>query len=310
MSDLDVPDAVVRAAKALGGESLEWLNTLPDRLATVAAAWNLQLGRSRQGGSGAYVVEAVTSDGQAAILKLHMIGHEPFDQEVAVLRAAGGRGYATVFAHDPSLAATLLERLGKPLSRLNLPADDQMAVICTTLKQTWVQRPAGLNLMTGAEKAELLASMISEMWGEQGQPCTRAVMDRALAFCEARAAAHLSANAVLVHGDAHPGNTLQSLAAPDQFKFVDPDGLLAEPACDLAVLMRDWSEELLVGDVFALAQARAHRLATLTGVDAQAIWEWGFMERVSTGLYAAKLGRAELGYPMLQVAERLVDAGD
>jgi streptomycin 6-kinase len=304
--DLDVPDAVARAARALGGENLDWLNTLPDRLAMVAAAWGLRLGRARHGGSGAYVVEAVTPEGQAAILKLHMIGHEPFGQEVAVLGAAAGRGYASLLAHDPDLAATLLERLGKPLSRLNLSADDQMALICATLKETWVQVPVDLGLMTGAGKAELLANMISEMWVEQGEPCSPAVIDQALVFCGTRAAAYHPDNAVLVHGDAHPGNTLQSLSEPGQFKFVDPDGLLAEPACDLAVAMRDWSEELLEGDVSALAQTRAQHLADLTGVSAQAIWEWGFMERVSTGLYATKLGRPELGGPMLRVAERLV----
>jgi streptomycin 6-kinase len=43
-------------------------------------------------------------------------------------------------------------------------------------------------------------------------------------------------------------------------------------------------------------------LATLTGVDETAIWEWGFIERVSTGLLATELGMAEAP-GMLAVAD-------
>ena len=304
---LDIPDAVRLAAQSLGGASLDWLNSLEDQIARLADDWGLEIGQSLSGGSGGYVVEATRIvDGLAAVLKLHMVGHEPFDHEVAVLRVAQGRGYATILDHDPVRAATLLERLGVPLSRLGLPADEQIAVICRTLQDAWRTRPVGLDLMTGAGKAELLAQMIGQMWDEQGRPCGQKVIDQALRYCGQRAQAFNPATSVLVHGDAHPGNTLQSLSDPSQFKFVDPDGLFAERACDLAVPMRDWDEAMLQGDSVAMTRARCARLSGLTGVDPDAIWQWGFMEGVSTGLYLCKLGRPELGTVMLRVAETLV----
>ena len=89
------------------------------------------------------------------------------------------------------------------------------------------------------------------------------------------------------------------------YKFVDPDGLFAEPAYDLGILMRGWNEELLAGDTLALGRARCAMLAELTGVDGEAIWQWGFIERVSTGLLLTQLGLPD-ARDTLAIAERWV----
>ena len=67
--------------------------------------------------------------------------------------------------------------------------------------------------------------------------------------------------------------------------------------------MRGWSADLLVGDTLALGQARCQLLADLTGVAPDAIWQWGFIERVSTGLTLLKIGMEEEGQEMLRVAD-------
>ena len=41
-------------------------------------------------------------------------------------------------------------------------------------------------------------------------------------------------------------------------------------------------------------------------VDEVAIWDWAFLERVSTGPYALSLGSGELGHPLLETAEALL----
>ncbi len=87
-----------------------------------------------------------------------------------------------------------------------------------------------------------------------------------------------------------------------RFKFIDPDGLFAERAYDLAIPMREWSSELLEGDPARLRRERSGLLAHLTGVDTQAIWEWGFVERVSTGLLCMQVGAEHVGRQMLEVA--------
>ena len=46
-------------------------------------------------------------------------------------------------------------------------------------------------------------------------------------------------------------------------------------------------------------------IADLAGVDAVAIWEWGFPERVTSGLYVRAVGMVHKGDAFLETAERL-----
>ena len=104
---------------------------------------------------------------------------------------------------------------------------------------------------------------------------------------------------MLVHGDVHQWNALS--AGADGFKLVDPDGLLAEPEYDLGIIMREDPVELMDGD----PRDRARWLADRTGTDPTAVWEWGVVERVSTGLMAWSIGMDSLGREMLAAADRI-----
>jgi streptomycin 6-kinase len=170
-------------------------------------------------------------------------------------------------------------------------------VLCATAARVW--RPAlGCGLPTGADKGRRLADYITTTWEELDRPCTERAVDHALACAERRIDAHRDERAVLVHGDVHQWNALE---APSGFKLVDPDGLFAEPEYDLGIIMREDQLELLEGDPYE----RARRLAARTGLDATAIWEWGIVERVSTGLLATRVGLQPVGREMLDVADRL-----
>ena len=82
------------------------------------------------------------------------------------------------------------------------------------------------------------------------------------------------------------------------------EGLFAEPAYDLGILMRGWNDELVAGDALQLGRLRCAFLSSLTGIEQRAIWQWGFIERVSTGLLMMQLGMAAEARAMLEVAER------
>jgi streptomycin 6-kinase len=103
---------------------------------------------------------------------------------------------------------------------------------------------------------------------------------------------------VLAHGDAQSFNTL--LVDDGSFRLVDPDGLFAEREYDVAVQLREWDDEP--------GQDRAAFIAGLTGLDERAIWQWAFVERVSTGLFCLESGMLEPGRGMLRVAEEWADA--
>jgi len=134
------------------------------------------------------------------------------------------------------------------------------------------------------------------VWAELDGPCSRAAVDHAVACARRREAAHDPTRAVLVHGDVHQWNALRSA---DGFALVDPDGLLAEPEYDLGVILRE--ERVDGSDPHGLAVA----LAAEVGLDPVAAWEWGVLERVSTGLLCTRIGLQPVGAEMLADAEVL-----
>lgn len=304
-----LPLAVRMRAEAQGEPGCQWLATLDERVRQLATQWDLTVGAILSGGSESLVAHVQRRDGRAAVLKIGLPGSADLAMEAKVFRLAAGRGYAELLAHEPAHNALLLERLGPALRDMTDTIDTQLEVLCQTLQAAWLPLAEPYGLMTGAEKATWLAAFILEKWQALGAPCAKPIIDQALAFTAARAAAHTAATAVLVHGDAHANNALllPGVAADGELrcKFVDPDGLFAEKACDLAVPMRDWSEELLAGDTLYLAQERCALLAALTAVDERAIWQWGFMERVSTGLLMLSIGMKDAGLATLAVAERI-----
>ena len=70
--------------------------------------------------------------------------------------------------------------------------------------------------------------------------------------------------------------------------MIDPQGLISEPAHDLAIPLRGWSTEL-ANEPTKLVDW-CHTMAATAGIDPVPIWEWAFVERVSTGLLLQQLG--------------------
>lgn len=300
---VDIPEPVRRKALEAGAAGEAWLNELNYKVDNLAALWELTTSRSLIGGTEALVVEATTSDRRAAVLKVFPPNRNASAGEIATLVAAAGRGYAKVYAVDESHGAILLERLGPPLADMGLTVDAQIALICETLVEAWIVPADRARYPNGAEKAESLSNFIDTTWRDLGRPCPAQVIETALGFANERQRRFDPHSAVLAHGDAHPWNTLLVPdTQPHRFKLIDPDGLFIERAYDLAIPMREWNEELLAGDTLQLGLARCYRLAELAKVNPEAIWQWGFLERLSTSLFCLQLGLEE-GQKMLTVAE-------
>jgi streptomycin 6-kinase len=308
LGPIDVPDAVRITARSHGKSGAQWLADLPAILAELERRWGIAVGATLSGGTAAYVAEATMADGAAAVVKVAMPvtidGEGVFDRSVLAFELAAGHGCARLLAHDREFSALLIERLGRNLDALGLPVDRQLEIICATVRRMWVHVPTDTKLPTGAEKAAWLAEFIASAWEELDHPCSACAVDTAVAYAAERAAAFDPQTAVLVHGDAHSWNTLE--AGPGTFKLVDPEGLLSEPAHDLAVPMRELNAELLAGDARRLGRERARLLSRLTDVDEHAIWQWGFIERVSNGLYTMRQGH-EGGADFLAIADRWVE---
>ena len=97
---------------------------------------------------------------------------------------------------------------------------------------------------------------------------------------------------------------MNTLEAGESFKLVDPDGLLADAEYDMGIVMREDPLELMVGD----PRDRAMWLADRTGLRAQAIWEWGVVERISTGLLGTEVEMQPVAGQMLAAADRIAES--
>ena len=291
---------------ANGSAGQRWLDDLAALVASLADRWGLVLGESFRGGTASFVAAATDHSGRPCVLKvampLDMDDVESFHRSVLAHQLASGRGCALLYEYDEYAPAMLLERLGRNLAELNMPLPRLLETIAATLCTFWRPVTEDCGLPSTIDKAHWLADYIKTSWEELGRPCSHKVVDRALEYCNARAAAFDPSQAVLVHGDAHGWNTLD--AGAGTFKFVDPEGLRSEAAHDLGVPMREYNGPLVEGDTRRLVWERAEMLAGLCSVDRDAVWQWGFIERVSTGLASVRDFEGDEGAMFLEVATR------
>ncbi|GAA3513857.1 aminoglycoside phosphotransferase family protein [Actinocatenispora rupis] len=289
----EIPDQVRRTVVADGNES--WLDELPGVVESLAREWSLRIGSSLPGGHAALVVGVTLVDGTQAILKIGVPGRD-VGPEATALRIANGEGCAQLLREDLGRRALLLERLGAPMYDTVTDPASRHTLLCDAAVRLW--RPIGpdVDLPTGARLAEQYADRLPRLWEQAGRPCSPATVADALECMDRRRRAHDDRTAVLVHGDVHEMNALQ--ADDGSYKLVDPAGLRAEPACDLGTIVRcnpDLGDDLW---------ARTEQLASRTGVDATAIWEWGTIHRVVSGVYACSIGLQPFGDLLLAEADR------
>ncbi|HVD27933.1 MAG TPA: aminoglycoside phosphotransferase family protein, partial [Mycobacteriales bacterium] len=271
---------------AKGGD--RWLADVPATIAALEDRWGITVGERLAGGTASYVATAVTATGEQVVVKISVPGVD-FGREVRTLRAAAGRGYVRLLAADLDRNAALLEPLGGSLSGSGLPPERQLAVLADLLPLAWAVPP---DRLAPTDKAAELAEFV----GAFGRS---AVVDEALRCAGRRSAAYDPDRCVVLHGDAAAANVLRRPG--DGWVFVDPDGFVGDPAYDRGVAVRDWCAELLAA-VDPRPLLRSYCL--VLGGDPDATWDWGFLERVSTGLYVASLGGD--GGPHLDSAARLL----
>lgn len=301
---IEPSDILRNKAKVAGATA--WLQTLPSLVDSLSAEWGFTADHGFADGTEAFVAAVTMDDGSNAVLKLLIPRPDARENdEITVLQLAGGDGCAVLLRSDRKRRALLLERLGPSLHDLALPIEQRHEILCATALAFW--RPVvDTGLRTGAEKGQWLIDSITGLWLQIGRPCSELAVTHAVECARRRIAAHDDTRAVLVHGDVHEWNALQ---AGTGFKLVDPDGLVAEPEYDLGIVMREDADVLLAAEsVVEASWRRAHWLAARCGLDPVATWEWGVVERVSTGLLGTQLGLQPFGRDMLAVADALAEA--
>lgn len=287
--------------RAIAEGHTDWIDQLPDLVRALEREWSIEVGRAYDEGTEAFVAKVELIDGTPAVLKILVPrrGGAIDDHEATVLRFADGEGCPTLYRDDPSRGALLMEQLGPSMFALALPYEQRLPALCDAAATIWRPIPDS-GLPTTAAKAAWLIEFVTTKWDALDRPCAERTIEHAIACGHQRLAADEPAQPLLLHGDVHQWNALQT---GDGFKLVDPDGLVGDAEYDLGVILREDPDEPLATDPLATARWMADR----HGLDATAIWEWSVLERVSTGLVTTEIGLQRVGRQLLSLADRLAE---
>ncbi len=270
---------------------------------SVCQEWGLTVERWLEGGAGTPPLAVRRADGSAAVLKIAEPG--ALDVSVRVMRADGGHGYARVLAWEADSGALLLERLGHDLGNESSTLRGQGQVLVPLLREAWTV-PLSCGRPFQSKASDLLAILadLGRRYGTQHED----VLVVATEYAKELAASEMAE--VVCHGDPHAGNVLRR---GEGWALIDPDGFVGERAYDLGVVMRDACREVVDAEAFQPGASRhmlreeCRRLAERANVDPERVWRWGFVERVTTGLYLRWHGHARESATFLDTATLLAN---
>lgn len=280
----------------------EQMQGLDIRVKQLTEQWNLELGEVLDGGTASLIFEVQLKNQEPAVLKIALPGNSVV-MEALVLKQAQGNGYALLYDVDFEKEAVLMEKLGTSLTAGNKTIEQHIEIICKTLKKAWMPHHTSIPYTTSVHQALSMWNYIDQKWRELGRPFSEVSLNLMHDYCQARMDAFDPKQAVLVHGDAHGLNILET--ENGDYKFVDPEGVISDKGYDLICLMRDWNDQLLLGDPMELLLKRCAWLSDLTGVDPLEIWQWGFIGRLMMGVTLMELGDTTEAQKVLEVADRI-----
>lgn len=300
-----LPEIVLQKADRDGDGGRAWASALPGVLRELSERWALVLGEALPGASESHVVRARNAEGGDVVLKV-CVPSDDFAARAAVLHLADGDGAVRLLRVDHQRQAMLLEALGPDLAAEGRDPLTALTVVGRLLRRSWRMPPPGpLGPPTG--KAASLGVLVSDLAAALPGAAPAGVVEAALQCARRRSDAFDPASSRLLHGDAAPANVLRVLVprpgAPDGYVLCDPQPFVGDPAYDLGVAARDWVAPLRVAaDPAAALRIWCSALADGAGAGADEVWEWAFLERVSTGLCASRYGASDVGAALLETA--------
>lgn len=299
-----IEQAIAEARRRLGISDRDVSSSVEHFAAVVrpvCADWGLTAECWLDGGVGMPTLAVSSLDGTSGVLKISQPG--ALDAAVRVMRAAAGRGYVRVLAWDARCGALLTERLGRELWMEAPTLVEQAQVVVPLLRDAW-RVPLDCGSPFGG-KASGLLGILADLGARYGTEHPDALV---LAHRYASELAATERPEVVCHGDPHPGNVLQREAG---WALIDPDGFVGERAYDLGVVLRDACGEIVVmeasepGSGVTFLREACRQLADLADADPERVWRWGFVERVTTGLYLRWFGYAGESATFLDTAAKL-----
>lgn len=282
-----VPEGLIRTITELhGAAGVRWLDRLPTLITEYEERWSLEVDPPFPNLSFNYVAPARRTDGTAGVLKLSLPGDPGFKREAEALRLFDGRGAARLLELDLHSGAMLLERL-EPGASLATVRDDEEAtsIAAGVLEQLWRPVPPDHAFPSVSDWARGFDRLRQSFEGGTG-PMPAALVEQAEAiFAELLASQD---GMVLLHGDLHHHNVLAARREP--WLAIDPKGVVGEPVCDTAALLRNPVELLDAPQPGKVLERRIALLSEELGLDRERVRRWAFAQAVLAAYWGLEDG--------------------
>ncbi|MBI5151307.1 MAG: phosphotransferase [Candidatus Pacebacteria bacterium] len=277
-------DHFIQNALSNGNEGKRWLESIPSIISKCEEKWSLQV-YPPFNLSYNYVAPVVRSDGTNAVLKIGFPQDREFRTETEALTIFHGEGVVKLLEADPENSIILLEQVkpGKPLSEIE---DDEEAtrILARVMKKLWKPLPEKHNFITIQEWSTAIPNLRKDFHGTTG-PLPTYLVDKA---------EHLfyklivsSGKSVLVHGDLHHDNVLSS--ERDGWLTIDPKGIAAEPAYEVAAMIRNPYEKLKnISHLEPFLRRRIEILSKELDIHPKRIHEWCLAQTVLSAVWNVK----------------------
>jgi streptomycin 6-kinase len=259
-----------------------WLESLPRLAEEYAERWSLRLGEPFDQGHVSLTVPATLSDGGQAVLKFNFPEEESAHEADALVHWRG-EGAVRLLKADRERNALLIERADPGTSLWEVGDDDEATLIAASvLRRLWLRPPPnGHPFRLLAEEAERWTSQLRSNWEALGRPFEQRLVDAAAA--SARELAGSQTKVAVCHQDLQGSNVLAAQREP--WLAIDPKPIVAEPAIDVASLLRDrrWSIDR------GIVSRRLDLLAAELDLDRDRMQGWGLVHALHWGVGADKI---------------------
>jgi streptomycin 6-kinase len=268
----------------------EWVPSIPDIVATLAARWSLMVGEPFQpGGQCSWTAPATDASGTPVVLKVvfRFPGGEERD-EAAALQTWDGNGAVRVHAATAteSWYGLLLERCLPGTTLERLPEPEQDVVVAGLLRRLWSQARA----LPFRRLADMCAAWADQFDAAYAAAPPAARLDPGLAragIALFRELPRTASSEVLLCTDLHAGNILAARREP--WLVIDPKPYVGDPAYDVLQHMLNCDRRLATD-----AAGLADRMAGLAGLDSGRVRRWLF----------ARVVQESVGSPLLRRVAR------
>ena len=274
-----IPASLAERIRSYHSAGAAWLQELPGLIATCVTRWDLTLLPAfASGGDASWTAPVKRANDEMAVLQITVPMPVTHDH-VTALRAWAGRGAVSLFAHDATIRATLMELCVPGSDAAVLSPDDADDIAVEVLPQLWA---AGLPTSTGLEplarnaagRAELMEAR-ADQFGDIVDPGP--FREAAQLF---RSLSTSSVRAVLLHGDFHRRNVLLSERG---WLAIDPSTMAGDPSFDAA--------RFLMGEMNdAATTLRADALADRLGLERHRTRAWLFALATQAGSWHLSIG--------------------